>query len=201
MSIRPRVQQWITLRALGWHALFLLIASGCGVADYWQVQRALDGNGLSWLYVFEWPAFAVVAAIGWWQLVHDTDEDIAERRAYHQRMRKASAEVVARTLPRSATALTVSSEEIGGRAVGAGSSATREIAPSSGSGADLVAAEVVGPDRVAADRSPALAGEGARLLGPDGDDGPADEMTEYNRYLATLAVKGKPKTWRNPRGL
>jgi hypothetical protein len=196
----PRLRQWVTLRALGWHALFLVIAGGCGGADYWQVQRALDGNGLSWLYVFEWPAFAVVAAIGWWQLVHDTDEDIAERRAYHQRMRKASAEVVARTLPRSATALTVSSEEIGGRAIGAGSSATREIARRGGTDADLVAADVVGSDLVV-DRSPALVGEGARLLAPDGDDGPADEMTEYNRYLATLAVKGKPKTWRNPRGL
>lgn len=200
MHLSPRLGQWVTLRALGWHALFLVIAGGCGVADYWQVQRALDGNGLSWLYVFEWPAFAVVAAIGWWQLVHDTDEDIAERRAYHQRMRKASAEVVARTLPRSATALTVSSEEIGGRAIGAGPSATREIARRGGTDADLVAADVVGSDLVA-DRSPALVGEGARLLAPDGDDGPADEMTEYNRYLATLAVKGKPKTWRNPRGL
>jgi len=34
-----------------------------------------------------------------------------------------------------------------------------------------------------------------------GDDLPADEMTEYNHYLALLAVKGKAKTWRNPRGL
>jgi hypothetical protein len=200
MSMPPRLRQWVTVRALGWHALFLVIAGGCGIADYWQVQRALGGNGLSWLYVFEWPAFAVVAAIGWWQLVHDTDEDIAERRAYHERMRKASAEVVARTLPRSATALTVSSEEMGNRAIGAGSSVTRAIAPLPGAGADVVASDVVASDVVTGDRAPVLAGEVARLLAPD-DDAPADEMTEYNRYLATLAVKGRPKTWRNPRGL
>ena len=29
---------------------------------------------------------------------------------------------------------------------------------------------------------------------------PTDELTAYNRYLAMLAIKGKPKTWRNPRG-
>jgi hypothetical protein len=37
---------------------------------------------LSYAYAIEWPAFAVVAFIGWWQLVHDDDsEAIRARRA------------------------------------------------------------------------------------------------------------------------
>ncbi len=37
-----------------------------------------------------------------------------------------------------------------------------------------------------------------RLLDPEAED--TDDMTEYNRYLALLAVRGRAKTWRNPRG-
>jgi hypothetical protein len=53
---------------------------------------------------------------------------------------------------------------------------------------------------VPADTSLAQAEEGARLLAPE-NDANSDELTEYNRYLALLAIKGKSKTWRNPRGL
>ena len=80
------------------HAAFLLIASGCLVAGWWQVNRAMQGNTLSYLYSIEWPAFAVVAGIGWWQMFHDTPEDIAKRKAHQAKMRQASREVVARTL-------------------------------------------------------------------------------------------------------
>ena len=60
---------------------------------------------------------------------------------------------------------------------------------------------------MAPDRRPVLgdddgdAGAGGELLGPDEGAVPGDEMTEYNRYLATLALRGRAKTWRNPRGL
>ena len=47
---------------------------------------------------------------------------------------------------------------------------------------------------------PRSRGQPART-GPGDQDEGADEMTDYNRYLALLAVRGKPKTWRNPRGL
>jgi hypothetical protein len=37
---------------------------------------------------------------------------------------------------------------------------------------------------------------------PDGAGVEAtDEMDDYNRYLALLAVRGRAKTWRNPRGV
>ena len=167
------------------HVAFLLIASGCLMAAWWQVHRAMAGNGLSYLYSAEWPAFAVVAGIGWWQMFHDTPEDIAERKAFHARMRAASAAVVARTLPRSALALTVESEELGRRQIGDGRLAQHELPAETGDnrGSVLPAAFL---DDVDGELPPEIA---------------EDEMTEYNRYLAVLAVKGRRKTWRNPRGL
>lgn len=164
-------------RSLLFHFLFLLISAGCLVAAWWQIHRAADGNTLSYLYSIEWPAFVVVGGIGWWQLVHDTDEDIVRRRDYHARIRRASAEVVARTLPRSVLALTVDSHEVG----------TRSLPPTTGN------PEAAGTSlEPIAGASPVLAPEEA----PSGDD----ELDDYNRYLAFLAVKGRAKTWRNPRG-
>lgn len=180
-------------RSLLLHLALLVIAAGCLTAAWWQIHRAASGNTLSYLYSIEWPAFVVVAGIGWWQMVHDTPEDIAQRQEFHRRMRQASAQVVARTLPRSATALTVGSEQVDGRVLGPVS----RPAVTAGDPADEQGAALV---RVA--RTPVPAGEDARLLDDSGDgDGATDEMSEYNRYLAMLAVKGKAKTWRNPRGL
>jgi hypothetical protein len=189
------------------HVAFLAVAGGCFIAAWWQVHRAMAGNTLSYLYSVEWPAFAVVAGIGWWQMFHDTPETIAARKAHHARMRAASAEVAARTLPRSARAITVGSEEIAGdRALGPGETPAAIESGGNGTGASetaLVRARLAAyaEDGDGAQQQPE--GSDANLLGPDpGDQGEeADEMTEYNRYLALLAVRGKAKTWRNPRGL
>jgi hypothetical protein len=53
------------------HFLLVTLVPGCLFAGWWQVHRALSGNLLSYFYSFEWPLFAVLAMIGWWQLVHD----------------------------------------------------------------------------------------------------------------------------------
>jgi hypothetical protein len=157
----------------------------------------MQGNTLSYLYSVEWPAFAVVAGIGWWQMFHDTPEDLVQRKAHHARMRLASAEVVARTLPRSARAITVGSEDVDGRVLMAGTAAAAQAL---GSGASAPAAHLAA--FASTDMVPASDDTSAVLLPPGEDeDGPVDAMTDYNRYLATLAVYGKPKTWRNPRGL
>jgi hypothetical protein len=50
---------------LAWHGALAVTWAMCGTAAWWQVHRALSGNTLSWIYVFEWPAFAVVAAWFW----------------------------------------------------------------------------------------------------------------------------------------
>jgi hypothetical protein len=178
------MRQWVTPRSLLLHLAFLVIASGCLIAAWWQIHRAMAGNTLSYLYSVEWPAFAVVAGIGWWQMFHDTPEDIAQRKAYHARMRAASAAVVARTLPRSALAITVDSEDAGGRVLEDGRRRPRALPADTGSAEQSLLPVAV--DETVVDPS---------------DLGAEDEMTDYNRYLAYLAVKGQPKTWRNPRGL
>jgi hypothetical protein len=179
------------------HAAFLVIASGCLIAGWWQVHRAMQGNTLSYLYSVEWPAFAVVAGIGWWQMFHDTPEDIARRKAHHAKMRAASREVVARTLPRSVLAITVGSEEVdNGRVLSAAETAAAALGiGADGDGAGETALVRAGGPldvRRAADTD-------GRLLDPEAND--TDYMTEYNRYLALLAVRGRAKTWRNPRGV
>jgi hypothetical protein len=187
------VRQWVTPRSLLLHLAFVVIASGCLIAAWWQVHRAMQGNTLSYLYSVEWPAFAVVAGIGWWQMFHDTPEDLAERKAHHARARAASAEVVARTLPRSALAITVDSDDAGaGRRLGPGSRFSELTTGQTDSGTPL--------PELAWARSPAVPeGGDADLLAEE--DQPTDELTAYNRYLALLAVRGKAKTWRNPHGI
>ena len=192
-----RLYQWVKLRSLGFHLIFLIVAAGCSVAADWQIRRAMEGNVLSYLYSVEWPAIAIVVGVGWWLLVHDTPEDIARRTEYHRRMRAASAEVVARTLPRSALAVTVGSEEVASRALGG--PAARALGAGSGAG-DGEGSSPAG-----------LVLSGANLAARGGEDpetrllppvaGGEDELDDYNRYLATLAVRGRAKTWRNPRGL
>lgn len=227
-----RLYQWVKPRSLILHAVYVACSTGCLIAMWWQIHRAMQGNVLSYLYSVEWPTFVVVGGIGWWQLFHDTPEFIAERRAYHQRMRRASAEVVARTLPRSALALTVDSHDLPANRLGAGLSGPQLQAaaaggdPQAAGGPATPAVAHGGVPRNSALRGPAsgeaatliLSGsndralDGSRLGGSgylassdgirsDGTDGDVeDEMTQYNRYLALLAVRGKAKTWRNPHG-
>lgn len=67
----PRVRPigWVSSRSLMLHAALLVAVPLCGVAAWWQVGRALSGNELSWLYVFEWPAFAGLSVWLWWVLL------------------------------------------------------------------------------------------------------------------------------------
>jgi hypothetical protein len=169
------------------HVAFLFVAGACFVAGWWQVHRAMDGNTLSYLYSIEWPGFAVVAGIGWWQMIHDTPEDIASRKAHHARMRAASAAVVARTLPRSAMAITVASEEVASDPALSAGNRTTPATWELGDGSEHRSADLAVSDQA--------------LLVTDHDAEDVDELTQYNRYLALLAVRGKPKTWRNPRGV
>jgi hypothetical protein len=52
----------------------LLFVPFCVAATWWQITRAEDGNGLSYLYTFEWPVFAILGVYFWWQFLH-TDYD------------------------------------------------------------------------------------------------------------------------------
>lgn len=73
-------KRWFSGRAVALHLAILVWFPGCLAAGWWQVNRAFDGNGLSYLYSVEWPVFAVVGVWGWWMLIH-TDPDTVGRRA------------------------------------------------------------------------------------------------------------------------
>lgn len=79
MPIRER---WLSRRAIVLHLALVVWFPGCLVAFWWQVHRAFDGNGLSYLYSVEWPVFALAGVWGWWQLVHtDAGRDATPARA------------------------------------------------------------------------------------------------------------------------
>jgi hypothetical protein len=64
-------KRWLSRRAFVLHFLLVTVVPGCLVAGWWQVHRALGGNLLSYFYSVEWPIFAVLGGIAWWQLIHD----------------------------------------------------------------------------------------------------------------------------------
>jgi hypothetical protein len=65
------MSKYLTRRCMGIHVVTLLLVSSFILAAWWQYECAVGGNGLSWAYVFEWPAFAVYAVYMWWKLIHD----------------------------------------------------------------------------------------------------------------------------------
>ncbi len=64
-------KRWLSRRAFVLHFLLVTVVPACLLAGWWQVHRALSGNLLSYFYSIEWPIFALLAVIAWWQLVHD----------------------------------------------------------------------------------------------------------------------------------
>jgi hypothetical protein len=68
---------WFSRRAIGLHALIIVIIPTFAALCIWQVRRALGGNDLSWAYVFEWPFFAGYAVYMWWRFVHEPPLDTA----------------------------------------------------------------------------------------------------------------------------
>jgi hypothetical protein len=67
-------ERWLSRRAVFLHLGCLLFVPFCVAATWWQITRAEDGNGLSYLYTFEWPVFALLGIYFWWQFLH-TDYD------------------------------------------------------------------------------------------------------------------------------
>jgi DNA-binding transcriptional regulator of glucitol operon len=65
---------WFSPRALKLHAVILIVVPGFLALCLWQIDRALNGNTLSWAYVFEWPLFAAYAVYMWWRILHETPD-------------------------------------------------------------------------------------------------------------------------------
>ena len=58
-------------RWLGWHLFVILAFWGMLWLGDWQFRRAMEGNGLSWAYTFEWPLFAIFGIVFWARTVRD----------------------------------------------------------------------------------------------------------------------------------
>jgi integral membrane protein len=76
--------RWFSPRAFLLHVEVIIVAPACVLAGWWQATRALDGNGVSWVYSVEWPVFAIIAVLAWWHLIHEAPE------AYRARKRRSS---------------------------------------------------------------------------------------------------------------
>ncbi len=77
-SLVPVRATWLSTRAIKLHATLIVVVAACLFLGWWQLSRALGGNGLSWVYTFEWPFFALYAFYMWWKLLH---EPLSETRA------------------------------------------------------------------------------------------------------------------------
>ena len=67
-------ERWLSGRAVSLHVAVLVVVPGCAIAAWWQINRAQDGNQLSYLYSVMWPVFGLLAVTFWWMLIH-TDYD------------------------------------------------------------------------------------------------------------------------------
>jgi DNA-binding transcriptional regulator of glucitol operon len=106
-------ERWLSKRAVFLHLAALLIVPGCALGAWWQITRAEDGNGLSYLYSVEWPIFAILGLYFWWMLIH-TDYDNVGLRGM-QKMAQADADTVAEAgtaTPAVAPAVPVSAREV-----------------------------------------------------------------------------------------
>src|ERR1700689_3510577 len=80
MSDAPRRRIWRTRRALGATAAIIVWFPGCLIAAWWQVNVALAGDSLGWLYSVEWPVFACFGLYFWWFWIHDDPSDLGRRK-------------------------------------------------------------------------------------------------------------------------
>jgi hypothetical protein len=185
-----------------WHLLMIVIVGGCSYAAWWQWGRAAQGNTLSYLYSIEWPVFAVVAIIGWWQLVTEKPEDFEARKEIR---RQASlpkpvaydTEVLRRELARHPE-LVHSFPELATAFPELASGGAAPLGP--GGGDHLPGGTAPGGDHQADLEPTGPAGTVDLWGGGEVVAAPSSEVAAYNEVLAQLAAKGKAKTWRNPRG-
>ena len=70
-SLRVVDKRWLSRRALSLHLTVAIVVPGFLALTAWQVDRAITGNTLSWVYSFEWPFFAGYAVFLWWRLLHE----------------------------------------------------------------------------------------------------------------------------------
>ncbi|MER5702739.1 hypothetical protein ABT023_12445 [Micromonospora sp. NPDC002296] len=58
-------------------AMVVLVVSFLGLG-WWQINRASDGNSISWGYAIEWPVFAAFVFFVWWRELRHTLRSAAD---------------------------------------------------------------------------------------------------------------------------
>jgi hypothetical protein len=86
-------ERWLSRRAVWLHLAVLVFVPGCALAAWWQINRAADGNQLSYLYSVLWPAFGVLGLSFWWMLIHTDYDNVGLKGMQRQQAAAASAEV------------------------------------------------------------------------------------------------------------
>ncbi len=71
ITLELSMSRYLTRRCIWLHVIALLLVSSFILAAWWQYGAARAGNGLSWAYTFEWPAFAIYVVYMWWKMIHD----------------------------------------------------------------------------------------------------------------------------------
>ena len=69
-------QRWLSGRAISVHVAVLVFVPGCALAAWWQINRAQDGNQLSYFYSVMWPVFGLLGLYFWWMLIHTDYENV-----------------------------------------------------------------------------------------------------------------------------
>jgi len=157
------------------HLGCLLFVPFCIAATWWQITRAEDGNGLSYLYTFEWPVFAVVGVYFWWQFLHTDYETVGLKGMRHLTTEAPTDDGTVAPAPTT----TPSPDATSPVPTAIPSMALTRDTPRPPSPATHTAAT-----------TPAT--RAARAATPDDDD---PELAAYNARLAALATSGG-NTWR-----
>jgi hypothetical protein len=83
-------ERWLSRRAVALHVAVLVAVPACAIAASWQINRAQDGNQLSYLYSVMWPVFGLLAIVFWWMLIH-TDYDAVGLKGVRRQQAEAQA--------------------------------------------------------------------------------------------------------------
>jgi hypothetical protein len=84
---------------------------GCAVAAWWQINRAADGNQLSYLYSVMWPVFGLLGITFWWLLLHTDYDTVGLKGMRRQIQEETQRTATAPAAPAAPTPPVVSSEE------------------------------------------------------------------------------------------
>jgi hypothetical protein len=204
------MRKYFTWRNIALHVLVAVLVPVFLWLGDWQYHAAESGNTLSWVYTFEWPAFALYALYVWWQLIHDRSTALDKIRAARERAAAAASGVpieevpgwaLDRQLSKALTRASLGKPDAPALAAGA---AARALASSSAVGAAVGhepagAVSPQGEDLLAAGAVPALVED----AGPEVVDAQVldvtvevdEELDAYNRYLAELSRSDPPKRW------